>query len=957
MTSAQDSVGFLWFGTQDGLARYDGVGFRVYEAGEGELASAYITALVVGADGGLWVGTSTGGVARYAPEVDAFRPIPLLDGSGTWQTAVRDMIELRDGRVVAALEDGIAVVDPASESARWIDPPALTADEPFSPSAVSQAPGDDRLWVGGEDGSILAGTPEKNGWTWSPVGRVRGRVHDLTWFADDSAFVAADPGGLAYLTLRPTPAVGTPPDRPVRGTTERLRVALRDGDGVTWLGGNGGLVRTAAGRASVFQPDGLPGSIPHALVLSLLEDKHGNLWVGTWQGLSKLPPYREAIRNRSLAAPGEIRPLGVVAIEGDDDGSLLLGGMGGRLLRLAAAESGEPIRLDPGTWSDIFALARTDDGSLWVGTHGTGLHRLAGGRIRSYRQGAGLHRIPDDDVSALYVDHQRQLWMGTMGEGLLRFDDTSGEFVSYTGPSGTWRPAESYIWPVVEDARMKMWFGATGDAGGVHSISADRAEMDSYSVGDRPQPFPNGWILTLWPAADTALWVGTQGGGLIALDTRTGKTRTYGVEDGLPDDNVGGVIGDRLGYVWVATNNGLARFDPRTERFWTFGRASGLRDPLFHANATHASPDGTLYFGGLGGLTIVKPHKLERRTMPPDVVLTDLHIHAERAPPSRIFARSGLRLAPDENFFTFTFAALDFTDPSQNRYQYMLDPLDEAWVDAGNGNAAHYTSVPSGTYTFRVRARNSEGVWNEEGLAIPVFVATPWYRTLWARMLGLALLATIAFALYAYRLQQLKARQALRLNIAGKLHDDIGANLSAMAIKAQVVESAKELTPAKRRQLAEVARLARESVDRVREAVWVVNTRYDTVSSLVAKMRDTVETLLDEHVRVDFRAPEDLPPKRVKMEIRQDTYLTFKEALQNILKHANASRVEIDVWYSDPHLSITIQDDGVGFDPGSQSTGNGLQIMQERAARRRGAVTVRSTPGGGTTVSIRIRLR
>jgi signal transduction histidine kinase len=218
-----------------------------------------------------------------------------------------------------------------------------------------------------------------------------------------------------------------------------------------------------------------------------------------------------------------------------------------------------------------------------------------------------------------------------------------------------------------------------------------------------------------------------------------------------------------------------------------------------------------------------------------------------------------------------------------------------------------------------------------------------------------ALLLGLVTAAYAYRIRELKRRQEFRLGIAGRLHDDIGANLSTIALKAGLLEGASTLESRHRNQLSDVSRLARESALKVRETVWVVNTKYDTLAGLVTKMNDTADMMLTGPVALQFKGPSDVPDRKIPMELRQDVYLAFKEALQNVLTHAQATAVEIEVGYDKSVLSVRISDNGRGFPGAETSDGNGLGLMRARMTRHKGSLTVSSTPGGGATISMQVR--
>jgi signal transduction histidine kinase len=351
-----------------------------------------------------------------------------------------------------------------------------------------------------------------------------------------------------------------------------------------------------------------------------------------------------------------------------------------------------------------------------------------------------------------------------------------------------------------------------------------------------------------------------------------------------------------------------------------------------------------------------------------------------------------LDLGPDENFFALEMAALDFTDVALNEYRYRLDPLDADWVENGTNPVANYTSVPPGRYTFRAQARLIGAPWSGEGLTIPLRVRPPFHQTWWFRSAVVVAVLSLISAFYAYRLRELhkrqavelrelEARQELRLGIAGKLHDDIGANLSTMALKAEMVRSAKALDDRGRRQLQDLGRLARDTAHKVRETVWVVNTQYDTVAGLVGKMRDTADVMLEGHVKHRFSAPESLPDREIDMKLRQDLYLLYKESLQNVIKHAGATAVDIVVDYDEPFLTLEVSDDGAGSpvavqivggsdisaDQGEGETtasnqephreGSGLELMRKRAMEHEADLTMDGRPGGGTKLHLRVPVK
>jgi signal transduction histidine kinase len=313
-----------------------------------------------------------------------------------------------------------------------------------------------------------------------------------------------------------------------------------------------------------------------------------------------------------------------------------------------------------------------------------------------------------------------------------------------------------------------------------------------------------------------------------------------------------------------------------------------------------------------------------------------------------------LVLEPGENFFAFRFAALDFADPTQNRYRYMLEGLDEDWIDAGPSSLANYTAVRPGRYRFRVAARNADGVWNEEGLDIPVKVEAPYHRTWWFRsaLLAVALLAG-AWAVYR-RISEHRRR----FEVASRLHDGIGANIASIIRSVERIAPAVASDPVRREELGRVATLARRAQTETRAAVRILRKgkEADTVESLVSELRDTAEWMLQGSVRYQISTPEDAPRQVMDWRARTDVCLLFNEALNNVLKHAEATFVEVNVAYRPPDLHLRVADNGKGFGPGGGRGGNGLELMRQHATRHGGEVVVRSKAGEGTVLEARVRV-
>lgn len=971
----QDADGFLWVGTQTGLHRYDGRSFRVDWTNDNEpspVAYGRVRALLTDDDGTLWAGTDIYGLFRFDGALERFDAVPFVDSTGAPRSPperIWDLAAADDSLVFLATSEGLAHVQWVNGAARvaspgdvpWIDGCATTT------RALWVAPGGS-VWVGTEDGCLQLVTRTGHDLGARLLDRFRSPVADIAAGPGDTVWVALDGEGLfAFANAGGRLGPVSLPPAPDEANGRRVRQALTDRDGVTWVGTRAGLVELPGGgrpprRYTMESPE--LGDLPHEFIYSLYEDRQGVLWIGTWNGLARLTPFRTALRYVPRPVePGGEDLGGIVAIRRLDAERLILGTLGGHLLELGPNGVAVPLSSprEPLDMADVFSLAVEPDGDIWVATAGSGVERYSQGSWRSYRRASvGAGGIPDDNVASIAIDHAGAVWAGTMARGLSVYDSALDRFVPFTGPDDDFEFLASYVWPILEDSSGALWFGANGAdgrGGGVQRLSPDRTELSAFETGGDGSHPNGGRVLTIALAGDSLVWIGTQGGGLGRLDVATGTVRFYTTEEGLPDNNVFGVVADDRGNVWATTNRGIVRFDPLMEAFWVFREDAGAQGRQFYANAAYRV-GGLVYLGGVNGLNVVDPAQLTPRRLPPPVVLTGLSIRGSHRPGIHdATAKAGLMLEPDENFFTFQFAALDFTDVTQNRYRYRLEPLEPDWVDAGAATTATYTSVPPGTYTFRTIARNSEGVWNREGLAIPIVVRPPFYRTWWFQAAVVALVAAVVTAVYNYRVRQELRLQRIRLQIAGRLHDDIGANLSAIALKSEMIRARLSPDDPQSARLAEVTRIARDTTHAVRETVWVVNTRYDTLRDLVARLQDTAATLLEGAVSHEFRLHGEVPPVPVAMEVRQHLFLLVKEAIHNVQKHAAARTVEIHVSYDRPRLRIEVRDDGKGFVPEAVTEGSGLGLMRRRAEEVGADLLFDSGPGQGTTVSIDLKVR
>jgi two-component sensor histidine kinase len=466
-------------------------------------------------------------------------------------------------------------------------------------------------------------------------------------------------------------------------------------------------------------------------------------------------------------------------------------------------------------------------------------------------------------------------------------------------------------------------------------------------------------VLSICEARNGDLWFGTMLGltRLRQADRDAPVFSRYFMKDGLPNDVVYGILEDADGRLWLSTNAGLSCFDPGTGTFRNYDRRDGLLGNEHNTGACAATSAGTFVFGGVGGASEFRPESLVDSPYRAPVVLTGFNVFEEPARlDGSISAIDAITLSYRDNYFSFEFAALDYSTPDRNRYAYMMEGLDKDWIHSGTRNYAGYTHVDAGTYTFMVKGTNGDGVWNDAVTSVRIVITPPFWRTWWFMLLAALAVGGGVALLITARVRQLLAIERLRSKIAADLHDDIGAGLTEITLLGHVV--ARKLPPDAQQlvspELERVAATARGLIAAMKDIVWLVNPGMDSLYDLISRLSDSFrETLHAMNIQFKTENLESLRTVRLRMEHRQHLLLIFKEAINNSLKHGGCTALRLEVDLKGRSLTMRLTDNGAGFDDRDGRRGNGLGNMQDRARRIGGAVTIRSAVGEGTTVEYR----
>ncbi len=979
----RDSQGFMWFGTADGLNRYDGYTFTVYRNNpldSSSLSDNWIWGLCEDKEGNLWVGTQAGGinrydrthdrfvrytranglsgnnvagltvdtygilwvgiwgggVNRYAPESDAFTRYPTKEARpfSLSDTRVRSLAHDNKGNLWVGTWEGLNRIDLEEGTIEQ-----LAFDAPGGPGNKIQclaADADGVLWIG-TWGDGLKRLDVQTGRVTSyrhlanePRSISDNTVTSLSLDGNGGLWIGTFHGGLNWFD----PSSGRASIHtniltdPASISTNMVLSVFCDPVGTLWVGTDGGGINLLNSQRKQFElyPDdyGVRGALGHRLVHCMLQDSRGDLWIGTAEGLD---------RQR----------------RGED--TLVHYRQSGRTSTLAH--------------NSVFALCEDSSGTLWVGT-AAGLDRFD-----RWRETFSHVALPTGSpgqkvtVNAMLADADTVLWVASSEEGLFQIDLRSGKSVRYrTSPDTTRGSGTTLLYSLCLSRRGGLYLGSWG-TGLLHCDKKGDVLAHYHHDPTDSLSLRHNTVLALYEDTAGVLWVGTYGGGLDRFDPSRRTFTHFTESEGLPNNVVYGILPDNRGRLWLSTNRGLACFDIASRTCRNFSALDGLPSDEFNQGAFARNSNGELLFGTVNGLVIVRElDNMMNHVMPP-IVLTAFTIHEQPARLGRaIWSMDNIHLKYDQNFFAFEFAALDYITPTKSRYAYMLEGLEKDWVECGTRRDARYTNVAPGEYVFRVRASGIEGKWNVNEAAVKIFIEPPFWRTSWFVALCALACVTVVFTLYRSHVRRLVEMDRLRLRIASDLHDELASNLSTIAMFSQIVQdgtgAGSRASGEERVQLQErITALAQESVGSIRDIIWALDPKKETLNDLLTRLEDAILPVCRaKGIGLRFRRPDpaNLPATNLSPKVRQHLWLLLKESINNAIKHSGCTELHVSIERSGGDLHILVMDNGVGFSPAGTTNGKGLGTMCMRAKQLGGTLELTSSPGGGTSVEAKIAL-
>jgi ligand-binding sensor domain-containing protein/signal transduction histidine kinase len=768
----QDSRGFLWFGTQDGLNRYDGYTFKSYKPDPDSpysLSDRWINSIVEDQEGYLWIATRLGGLNRYDPRTEQFVHFrhddsnPVSIGSDRVNVLYLD----KKGNLWVGTPNGLDLFNRNTNTFTHYnyDP---SRPEGITGKTITAIYEDSRgrFWVGTSAGGLNRFDPQSKVFT--PYQHNPENENSIS--NDHVTAIAESRSSVLWIGTRD----GLNRFMPDSGRFERymhseidkqsiaanMVTALHvDSTGNLWVGTSMGLDRlsTIGTRFIHYRHDPtFAKSLSTNYIMSIYEDRGGVLWFGTSAGgVNKYDRQRDrfAYYRHDPENPNSISGNLIFSVYVDSQGYTWIGTEGAGLNRFTWHTSQvmhylhDPAKRNTISANTVNSIYEDQDGMLWIGTP-DGLERFDRNSLQFshyQRDASNPDSLSANYVYEVYVDSKNNVWVGTAG-GLDRLDRTSGKFEHYTPRVGDPNSLSgTSINIIVEDHNGYLWIG-TFDSG-LNKFDPETGKFTRYRFDPKnKKTISNDSILAIHEDSQNRLWIGTAGGGLNLYNPATDSFTYFLEKDGLPNGVVYGILEDSQDQLWLSTNFGISRFDPETKIFRNFDEGDGLQSNEFNSGAFAKGKYGELYFGGINGLTIFHPSRVDDSPYLPQVALTSLTQGDNPiTTDSSVETTQNVTLQWPQNSLEFEFAALSYNQPNKNQYAYMLEGFDSNWHQIGTKRDGRYTNLPGGKYTLLLKASNSDGIWNESPVRINITVIPPFWQTVWFRSL-LGLIAIVAVA-------------------------------------------------------------------------------------------------------------------------------------------------------------------------------------------------------------------
>lgn len=1017
----QDKQGFLWVGADglaryDGHSFKT---FRHEPGNPQSLSSNYVSELIQDSAGYIWLGTRGGGLNRFDPLSERFRAFKK-DGNAA-HSLPEDYISClfidHQSRLWVGTNAGICRLEDAEKGtfvSYQSSHPLYKKLQSHEISGICEYPAG-IIWLSSDraglfrldsrDSSLTQYIPQPD-----QPNSLAGNIckHVAIDYRDGKpGLLVSTFNGLDYATLTSDgwPEQGFShlqhhPQDSLSLPSSQLSHFYRDREGTLWVGTRKEGLAMQLDSAHFLHFSRESGHLPGNFVTHIFEDQEGLIWVSTENGWVRIRKPNQRFRLHRFPPASGISNATIV-LKVDSKNRLWIGpeGEGLKLLKADLSLDRAFSVSGPEGQTLVHAITTTmienEDGSFWVGTFGGLTHFFPDDSTqfsRHFRKDPqNPNSLSDNHIFSLYKDAEGMLWIGTRGGGLNRYDPGRDTFAHFKHiPDDPESIGNNYVWHSISDGENGMWIAT--DAGVDHLVKKDGKYVFTHHGHDPtfPQSLSNNYVNFLHRSAKGQLWVGTSGGGLNRMDSLVaGKAffTHFRQGDGLANEVIYAIMEDQRGNLWISTDHGISRlsFENDGFSFRNFDTYDGLQGDEYNMGAYTVDAKGQMFFGGMNGWNSFFPDSIliKKRTAPvriSEIKIVNETISArQKRPYGNIPMRqsapyaSAINLSHRDYVLTLEFAKLSFSEPDQHRYAYKLDDFDEDWNFVNNRFSATYTNLDPGDYTFHLRGADADGQWRD-AQPLHIHVNPPPWRSWWAYLLYAIAFVGLIYGYIRFRVAQHRKeletrariaqakheeREEMRRKSAADFHDELGNKLTKINLFMTLARRQAGVDSPVDEMLGKVEGYTSQLSEGVRDLIWGLDPSKDSLYESLARLKDFGDQLF-EYTDITFRMEglklewEEIP---IPLDDRRHLLLIFKEAMNNSLKYAEATEVVLSTSLKEEQLTVTLSDNGKGFDLQTAEKGYGLDSMRKRAEQLEGVIQIDSASEKGTRVSLRLTLK
>lgn len=942
----QDSKGFIWAGTQDGLNRFDGYSFKVYKPDIEDSTSIshnHIWIIFEDSKKNLWLGTYGGGLNFYDYNNDKFFH---------FKHSLNNPNSINGDDVRAIYEDGNGI-----------------------------------LWIGTKNG-LNSFDPIKKKWTDYSIDSNSSvpfkNIRDIYPHSDSELWLACYGSGLVLFNKETGKSTLFNLSDSETGSISSNKVwkIIKDKKGIYWVITFGGGVNifdshnsTVTGKISFekFHQSEIDKNLT-----AIFETDDGEIFIGSdTQGMVIVDRSRKNLTHikYDVSNPNSLSNNGVWSFCKNNSGGYWIGTFGGGLnffqsggisFEHITTNKGKPLLNNP----IVFSINKISKSEYVVGTYGGGISIVnrTTGNAKYFTESNS--KISSNYITSVVIENSSSYWFGTDGSGVSHYNPVENLFVNYNSINNEKLPND-FVKCMLIDSYNNIWVGTL--QGLCNIQNPEKVEPKFYSdkvfkydirelleiepgiilIGThglgifihdvRKKTFEkiknelieNQQITALFKDINNTLWIGTRGHGLIKYDLLKNHAKLFTEKNGLSNNTVLGIEKDNYKNLWVTTNNGISKFDTNNFLFTNYFEIDGLLSNEFVQGAILKDEMGVIYAGSIKGIEIIHPEKFAVNKFNPSIEISKLTIMDEEKPLVEI-ADSKLVLSFRENFIKIDFTSIDFTKPEKNLYRYKLSPGNSDWINLGTLHSVNFANLAPGKYFLELNGTNSDGIWSKNVRSLTIIIKPPFYNTFWFYSLLVLIIGFVVYRFYYLRIQKRLEMEKLRLKIASDLHDEVGSSLSQISINADMINY--ETNFEKIKSKSEFIRMkSGEMISTMNDVIWSIDSRNDNLINLVDRIKTTsLQFASSKNIKMDIDIRIENNERKLNVDFRQNLFLIIKEAVNNSIKHSGANCIELKFYEKNGQIKIIISDNGSGLPPSLKETGNGLKNIIHRSEKIKG---------------------